>query len=46
LVIVGEEVGVAGRWLTEVEYRGPESTRHRVIGVESEGAEYRRPKLT
>jgi hypothetical protein len=45
-VIAGEEVGVAGRWLTGVECREPESTRHKVIGVEPEGAEYRGPKST
>jgi hypothetical protein len=46
LIIVGEEVGVAGRWLTGDEYRGSESTQHKVIGVESEGAEYRGLKST
>jgi hypothetical protein len=46
LVIVGEEVGVAGRWLTGVEYHGPELTQHKVIGVEPKGVEYRRPKST
>jgi hypothetical protein len=46
LVIVGEEVGVAGKWLAGVEYRGPKSTQHKVIDVELEGAEYRGPKST
>jgi hypothetical protein len=40
LVIIGEEVGVAGRWLTGVKYRGLESTRHKVIDVKLEGAKY------
>jgi hypothetical protein len=43
LIIVGEEVGVAGMWLTAVEYHGPESTRHEIIGVETE---YVKPEST
>jgi hypothetical protein len=39
LIIIGEEVDVAGMWLTGVEYRGPESTRYGVIGVEPEYVE-------
>jgi hypothetical protein len=39
LVIVGEEVGVAGVWLTGVEYLEPESTRHKVIDVELKGVD-------
>jgi hypothetical protein len=39
LIIVGDEVGVADVWLTGVEYRGPESTQHEVIGVEPEYVE-------
>jgi hypothetical protein len=39
LVIVGEEVGVVGMWLIGVEYRGPESTRHKVIGVKLKGVD-------
>jgi hypothetical protein len=46
LVIVGEEVGIAGVWLTGVEYRGLESMQHKVIGIEPEGVEYREPKST
>jgi hypothetical protein len=37
LVVVGEEVGITGVWMTGVEHRGLESTRRKVIGVESEG---------
>jgi hypothetical protein len=44
LVVVGEEVGVAGVWLIGIEYRGLESTRHKVIGAEPKGVEYRGPK--
>jgi hypothetical protein len=39
LIIVGEEVGIVGVWLTGVEYHGPESTRHKVIGVEPKGVD-------
>jgi hypothetical protein len=34
LVIVGKEFDVAGVWLTGVEYHRPESTQHKVIGIE------------
>jgi hypothetical protein len=34
LVIVGEEVDIAGVWLTGVKYHRPESTRHKVIDIE------------
>jgi hypothetical protein len=33
LVVVREEVDVVGVWLTGVKHRGPESTRHKVIGA-------------
>jgi hypothetical protein len=36
LVIIVEEVGVVGIWLTGVEYHGLESTRRKVIGVKPE----------
>jgi hypothetical protein len=39
LVIVGEEVDVAGMWLTRVEYRGLVLMRHKVIGVEPKGVD-------
>jgi hypothetical protein len=39
LIIVGEEVGVAGVWLTGIEYRGSKSTRHKVISVEPKGVD-------
>jgi hypothetical protein len=37
LVIMGEEVGITGVWMTGVEHCGLESTRRKVISVESEG---------